>query len=101
MELALLRACHNSLLCILTLSDHHLLHWIIQDVRQPPPAKLLSLINLLIKWFNFGNAKIETISPIVSIKGSIARYTTTIAPSRKESIESEKSDKATCILKKT
>ena len=60
----------------------------ITTCKAPQPDKLTN------KQFNFGNAKIGTISPIASIKCSIARYTTTIAPSRKESIESEKSDKA-------
>ena len=48
-ELALLRACHNSLLCMLTLPEHHPLHRIIQDTRHSLPTKHPSPINLLIK----------------------------------------------------
>ena len=94
MKLALLRACHNSLLRMLTLPDYHPLHWIIQDTKCSPPVKHHSPIDLLIKWFGLGNTKIEMISPIASLTYPTTKYTTTIAPSRKESIESEKSNKA-------
>ena len=94
MELALLRACHNSLLWMLTLPDYHPLCWIIQDAKRSPPVKHHSPIDLLIKWFGLGNTNIETISLIASLTCPTAKYTTTIAPSRKESIESEKSNKA-------
>ena len=49
MELALLKACHNSIICILTLPDSYPLHQIAQKAKHNPPAKHLSPSDSLIK----------------------------------------------------
>ena len=93
-ELALLKACHNALIRLMTLPDHHPLNQIIKEARRNRPNKHLSPISLLIKQFNIGNNTIETIYPTSYTNRTSTRYTTIIDPSRKESIKSEANDKA-------
>ena len=79
---------------MLTFPDHHPLYQVIQNTRQTLPTKHLSLINSLLKCFNLDNTKVETISPAASIRCPPAKYSTMIAPSREDSIDFEKWDKA-------
>ena len=94
MELALLKACHNSIIHILTLPDSHPLHQIAQKAKCNPPAKHPSPINSLIKRFELHNTKIETIYPDANIKRTNIRYKTVVASTRKESIAMEARDDA-------
>jgi hypothetical protein len=61
MELALMKACHRSLVCTFTLPDTHSLHQIIQQAKCHHPEKHLSLLDQLIKTFKMRNTKIEVI----------------------------------------
>ena len=94
MELALLKACHNTLIHILTLPDSHPLHHIIHHARRNLPNKHLSPINLLLKQFNISNATFKTIHPVIYIERPTNKYTMTIDKSRKDSIKSEANDNA-------
>lgn len=63
MELALLKACHNATVCLLTLPDTHPLHKIVKHVKRSPPTKHLSPINHLLKTLRLLDVDIETIYP--------------------------------------
>ena len=94
MELALLKVCHNALICLLTLQETHPLGEIISRARQNPPTKFLGPIDMLMKSFKLSDIKIETILPNAEIKCITPKFTTIIAPSRRESIKDKKHDKA-------
>ena len=94
MELALLKACHNTITRILTLPESHPLNKIVTTAKQELPTKFLSPIDDLIKKFELTNTNIETIYPKASLKGMTIKFTTTIDQTRKESIKSTQNDDA-------
>ena len=57
MDLALTKACHNSIICMLTLPEHHPLYNIIETARNTSPTKHLSPIDTLLKQFNLRQTK--------------------------------------------
>ena len=93
-KLALLKACHNTLIRLLTLPDHHALSQIVRMARCSQLNKHLSPINQLIKQFNIGNNTIETIYPTAYLNRINTKYKMVIDSSRKESIKSKANDKA-------
>ena len=67
-DLALLKACHTAMVCLLTLPEQHPLHNIVKKERFTPPTKHLSSINMLWKQFNLRHIKLETIYPTVNVQ---------------------------------
>ena len=94
MELALLKVCHSTLICLPTLQETQPLGEIIRRARQNPPTKFLGPIDMLIKRFKLSNVKIETILLNAGIKCIMPKFTTIIAPSRSKSIKDKKHNKA-------
>jgi ribonuclease HI/endonuclease/exonuclease/phosphatase family metal-dependent hydrolase len=92
MELALMKACHRSLVRTLTLPDTHPLHKIVRQARRHPPEKHLSPLDQLIKIFKLRNTKIEVIDPVTRYVAGTNRFVTIVATSREESIISENND---------
>ena len=94
MNLVLTKVCHNSIICMLTLPEHHPLYNIIETARRTPLTKHFSPINTLLKQFDLRQIKIETIYPTAAAKQTKAKYTVRIDPTREKSIKSEASDMA-------
>jgi ribonuclease HI len=94
MELALLKACHRSLVRTLTLPDSHPLHQIIQQARRYPPDKHPSSLDQLIKIFDMRRTKVEVIDYVARHMAGTNRFVTSIATSREDSIASELNDLA-------
>lgn len=94
MELALLKACHNAMVRLLTLPDTHPLYQIIRTAKRHPPTKHLSPINILLKRLQLCNIKIETILPAASIPRQPSRFALITDSSRENSIASELGDDA-------
>jgi hypothetical protein len=92
MELALMKACHRSLVRTFTLPDTHPLHQIIQQAKCHPPEKHLSSLDQLIKTFKMRSTKIEVIDSAARHMAGTNRFATSIATSREDSITSESND---------
>src|SRR5882762_1889433 len=92
MGLALTKACHRALVRTLTLPDTHPLHQIIRRAKRYPPEKHLSPLDQLLKIFKMRNTKLETIDSATHNMAGTARFTTTIAKSREDSITFERND---------
>ena len=60
MDLALLKVCHTTMVCLLTLPEQHPLHNIIKKARCSPPTKHVSSIDGLLKQFNLRHIKLDT-----------------------------------------
>ena len=83
MEIALLRACHNATVRMLTLPKAHPLHQIITKSKRKTPTKHLSPIDSHLKRFDFKNIRTETIHP----PASLPRYTLHNPPITEQSRE--------------
>lgn len=94
MELALLKACHRAAVRMTTLPKAHSLHRKVKKAKKSPPLSHLGPIDNLIKLFQLGNVKMETISPMTDDPAIPLRHKITISKTRKESIEAEKRDEA-------
>jgi len=94
MEIALMKACHRSLVRILTLPATHPLYQIIRKDKRHPPEKHLSPLDQLLKIFNMRNTKIETIDPALRNTTGTTNFKTTIKTSREDSIAFERNDNA-------
>jgi ribonuclease HI/endonuclease/exonuclease/phosphatase family metal-dependent hydrolase len=93
-ELTILKVCHRAIARMLTLSHSHPLHRAIEHARLNPPSKHLSQLDLLLKVFRLHNLRMETITPFPLLVRNKAKFTTTKAASRKESIAAEIMDDA-------
>ena len=96
MELALQKACHRSMLRILTLPQSHPLHRIIKRAKRHPPEKHLGPLDELIRIFKLRNINFETIDPARQyLAGAmVLKPNTDIAPTRDISIAFERNDNA-------
>lgn len=94
MELALLKAAHRATVRLLTLPSTHPLHSVINSIKDNPPQKHASPIANLIRIFKLQQVRLETIMPAASCPQQSSKFTTTIAKSREESINQEKTDEA-------
>jgi hypothetical protein len=63
MELALMKACHRAMTCMLTLPNSHPLHSIITSSKRHTPDKHPSPINQLLSIFKLSRTNVETIDP--------------------------------------
>ena len=94
MELALLRACHNATVRMLTLPNTHPLHQIVAKSKRKTPTKHLSPIDSLLKRFNLKNTRTETIQPIASLPRYTIHNQSITEQNREASINYEKTDVA-------
>ena len=94
MELALMKACHRSLMRTLTLRNTHPLFQIIRKAKRYPPEKHLSPLDQLLKIFKMRSTKVETIDSAIHHMAGTTQFTTSIAKSREDSISFESNDTA-------
>ena len=94
LELTLLKACHRATVRLLTIPDTHPLHRKIVLAKRSPPSNHPGPLDNLVKIFNIGKTRMETISPVTDNPYRLPRFKTTIPESREESIQSEKKDNA-------
>ena len=94
MELALLKACHSAMVCLLTLPDTHPLYQIIREAKRQLPFKHLIPIDSHLKLFALTNTKVETIQPAVCLPRRERHYFTKIDSDREDSINYEIHDDA-------
>ena len=94
MELALLKSCHSTTICHISLPDTNPVHQIIKNYKTNPPNIHLSPLYKLIKLFQLSNIQIETIKPATKTHTETTRFNTTIDDSRGKSIQTEAKDKA-------
>jgi ribonuclease HI len=93
-ELTLLKVCHRAIARMLTLPHSHPLHQIIEHARENPPPKHPSQLDSMLKIFRLHTLRMEVITPYPLLVRSKARFTTTKAVTRKESIAAEIADEA-------
>ena len=90
LELSLTKACHNAVICYLTLPDTNPIHKIIHNlITNPPPNKHPSPLYKLLMLFQLTNSKIETIKSIPYLQNHKLCLNSIIDNSRKKSINSE------------
>src|ERR1700679_318337 len=76
MELALLKACHRSIVRLLTLPVTHPLHQIVRQAKRSTTTKHQNPIAQLLKEFKLSNSELETIdsslkNPQVSLRAML------------------------------
>jgi ribonuclease HI len=94
MELALLKACHNATVRMLTLPNTHPLQKIVEHAKRNPPSKHPSPIDYLLKTLNLTDSDLETIHPKIRSENTPDRFSIEIAETREVSINSERTDNA-------
>ena len=94
MDLALLKACHNAMVRMLTLPNTHPLHRIIKHAKRHPPDKHTSPIDQLLKTLGLIGTNMETIYPCLGKDDAPNIFSTETAKTREVSINLERNDKA-------